>query len=119
MSSHERIRGDMTATQAIVAMSDGNPGAVRVCADVLRSNADGVPGFFRLLRLDNFAIHGPRIWMLYKDVCREDLGTMLAVLDAAGTGKITRAALDHAIDNRGAGLDLTPYMPASPPVVTT
>lgn len=108
----ERITRDMSVVDAIAAMSDGNPGAISVLAQVFHGESGGVTGFFRILRLDSLGIYGPRIWMLFKDVCREELGVMLKVLDAFGRGDISQAALDHAIDNRGAGLDLSPYQSA-------
>ena len=105
-----RIRLDMTMMDSIIAMVEGNPGALRVCLELLQDGGaidpdSALGGFGKLLDLDTLGIYGPRIWMLYKDVCGEDLVKTVAALRAHQLGKLTRDTLDHAIDNYGQGLD--------------
>jgi hypothetical protein len=110
----ERMSERITLTdniQDIVAkLSEGNPGALTVCMGILEKAQTIDPdaamsGLMSLLKLDSLGVYGPRIWMLYKDVCGEDLVTTLAYLRAWQLGHITREQLDHAIDNYGEGLD--------------
>ena len=69
---------------------------------------DAIMGpFTNLLSLDSLGIYGSRIWQLYKDVCKEDIATTIAVLRATHQlGIISKDVLNHAIDHRGQGLDL-------------
>lgn len=61
---------NMTLPQVICELSEGNPGAVRVLAELLGKDASG---FMSVLGCDSKRLYGSRIWMLYKDVCGEDI----------------------------------------------
>ena len=107
---HERIALDDTAASAVVKLADANPGALSVCSQIVthggQIDPDGfMGGVGSLLALDTHAIYGHKIWMLYKDVCGQDLVKMLAVLRACQLGFLTEAAMLHGIDNCGEGLD--------------
>ena len=111
MSSPKRIRLDMTAGDAIMAIAGGNPGALNVCVMIMQDggaidpdSALGPAG--AILSLDQHGVYESRIWMLYKDVCGQDLVKTLACLRGVQLGFLREADLNHAIDNRGAGLDV-------------
>ena len=92
-------------------LSEGNPGALTVCMEVLKKGAEIDPdafggGLLQLLVFDTLGIYGSRIWMLYKDVCESNLVSMLGVMRAWQLGFITQSQLNWAIDNRGDGLDV-------------
>lgn len=115
----ERIKLEMTIQEIFLALAEGNPGAISVCAQLIKddytdpNNAFG--GFGALLSLDARGIYGPRIWMFYKDFCKQSIPHMLACLRAYQLGQlagVTEAALNHAIDNYGDGLDLDTIMMA-------
>jgi len=114
----ERIRLGMSTKDIVFAMSGGNPGAVRVCMEILTTDCETDPlagGYMPLLQLDNLNIWDSRIWMLYKDVCGESLPKLLTVIRAYQMGELggaTEDAINHAIDNRGDGLDLDAIMVA-------
>lgn len=101
---------DTTVLEMVTALGGGNPGALRVCLDLLKYTPSIDPDAFDaiapLLSLDMLGVYEHRIWMLYKDVCGEDLSVMLAAIRAVQLGIVASATLDHAIDHRGAGLDL-------------
>lgn len=68
----------MTASairEMILRMSDGNPGALVTIGKLIV--ADKIES---LARLSAAGIHGSRIWVLFKDVCGEDIPRMQAVL---------------------------------------
>ena len=112
--ANERIKFGMTAKDLLIAMSGGNPGALGVCVQILEKSEQVDPdallgGLGVLMSLDTLKIYEHRIWMLYKDVCGHDLVKMLAVLRAhqlGGLAGVNNQTLNHAIDNRGAGIDL-------------
>jgi hypothetical protein len=107
----ERIGLKDTTMDTVLKMSEGNPGALRVVMDMMKDGGAIDPdswagGLGAVLGLDSHGIYGSRIWMLYKDVCKEDLVSMLAVLRACQLGHISEATLHQAIDNYGQGIDL-------------
>ena len=55
---------------------------------------------------DTFEIYEEKIWMLYKDVCGENLVNTLGVLRACQLGIISQAELKHAIESYGDGIDV-------------
>jgi len=107
-----RIQPTDTLQEGIVKMVDGNPGAVTVCVELLKFNERIQPeggkmgGMVYILALDEFEIYGSRIWMLFKDVCGEDIRKMAVVLVARSHGLITQKELDLAINGTGLKLDL-------------
>jgi len=112
--ANKRIKFDMTTQDMLFAMSGGNPEALTVCTQLWKDGEKIYPdafngGFASILDLDTLGIYEHRIWELYKDVCGCHLGKMIAVLRANQLGQlasVSAQALNHAIDNRGAGIDL-------------
>jgi len=108
---NERIKLTDSTQSAIVKLCEGNPGALSVCLEVLTRGAQIDPqammgGLAGLLALDTLGIYGSKIWMLYKDVCGQDLVKTLAVLRSWQLGHTSKQRVDHAISNYGDGLDL-------------
>ena len=100
-----------TTQTALMKMSEGNPGALTVLLQVIeqaeRIDPDSLGGSAMvLLHLDEMGIHGPKVWMLYKDVCKQNLSHMMGALRAVQMGIISRETLDKAIESYGQGLDL-------------
>jgi hypothetical protein len=98
-----------TKKDCIIKMSEGAIGAMNVCMQLLDKGGTIDPdawagGFGNLLFLDALNIYGTRIWMLFKDVCGQDLVKTVAMLRAYQCGYVTRGQLDHAIDNHGEGI---------------
>ena len=113
--ANERIRlNKMSYLDVIMAMGGGNPGALTACKELLLKGEKVDPDAFfgglnSLLMLDTLGIYEERIYMLWSDVCKRDVGKTIAVLRAYQLGHLTgvdKKALNHAIDNRGAGIDL-------------
>jgi hypothetical protein len=95
----------------VMKLSEGNPGAVTVLVEMMTNGAEIDPrsAFGPLsgaLNLDSYGIYGSRIWMLYKDVCKQNLNATLGMLRSTQMGIIPQHILDHAIDNYGEGLDV-------------
>ena len=107
----DRITLEDTPMSAIVKLVEGNPGATRVCVELFKAAHEIDPdaafgGIAPVFQLDTMGIYGSRIWMLYKDVCKEDIVKTVAVLRAVQLGLVSCRVLDHAIDNYGDGLDI-------------
>jgi len=87
--SKERISGHDSVIEVVYKMSDGNPGAISVLAQIMSGEFHGVPGFILMLNLDSIGIYGANIWMLYKDCCGENILEVEKVLRAWQLGKIS------------------------------
>ena len=99
-----------TVMDIFVKLSEGNPGALNVCMQILEDSPkidpDCAHPLITLFTFDDLGIYGSRIWMLYKDVCDQDLTSTLGVMRGHQLGYITEFQLNHSIDNRGKGLDV-------------
>lgn len=106
-----RIKTGDSIKDVIMNMSERNIGAsfVVTCLTVYGGEIDSsnvLGGMGNLLTLDLNGIYGSRIWMLFKDVCNEDLVNMVIVIQAVQLGIIPIDVLNHAIDNYGDGIDI-------------
>jgi hypothetical protein len=106
-----RIKLEMTMMDTLIAMGEGNPGGLTVLMELLDKGDKIDPdsalgGFANVLDLDTLGIYGSRIWMLYKDVCGQDLVKTIGVLRAWQLGFVDVGTLNYGIDHFGAGLDL-------------
>ncbi len=100
-------RLDLTDTgmSAAIKLAEGNPGAISVIVGILKDgewiDPVGMGGLGTMLMLDTFHIYGSRIWMLYKDVCGQDIIKTMAVIRACQLGIIRQHDLNSAIDGNG------------------
>jgi hypothetical protein len=104
MSHKERLGLTDTLVDALTKLSEGNPGALTTLLSIYHEGEKIDPdavggGLMTLLHVDSLGIYGPRIWMLYKDVCDSDIINVLGVLRAVQLGIISRHLLDKAIDS--------------------
>lgn len=109
--SKERLNLQDCVPDILMKMAEGNPGAITVCLKMMREGRAIDPdsfagGFTGVLAMDTYGIYGSRIWMLYKDVCGENLEATLAVLRACQLGLLRESVMHHAIDNYGEGVDV-------------
>jgi hypothetical protein len=72
-----RITLETKPIDAIVAMVEGNPGALTVCMMLMGGKEATIDeqamGFMDICRLDDQEIYGPNIWVAYKDLCGQDI----------------------------------------------
>lgn len=65
---NEKITSNMSIMDMIMVMSEGNPGAITILADMLNDPT----GILDIFLLDSLEIRGSRIWMLYSDCCEKN-----------------------------------------------
>lgn len=111
MNSKMRIELTDSGMDIIVKMAEGNPGAVRVLCEMLKDGGAIDPdnsfgGLGALLSLDTFGIYGSRIWVLYKDICGEDLTSTLGIMRAVQLGFLSETTLARALDIGASGVDV-------------
>ena len=90
----------------LLHLGQGNNGALTVLRQLVLLGIDGVICMNTLKTLN---IKGPMIWMLYKDVCREDIYKVTSILSAYTNGNLSEEDLIYSINNRGRGVDITQY----------
>ena len=93
-------------------MSEGNPGALTVCLNIIKNGEaidpdNAMGGLGIILSLDTLGLYGSKIWMLFKDVCESDLAQMLAVLRGWQLGMLSETQVRHAVENRGDGINVS------------
>jgi hypothetical protein len=101
--SNPRIEATDNQLSIVMKMSNGNPGAVTVLAKAMKLSPSIDPQcafgpFGPPLSLDTFGIYESHIWVLYKDVCNQDMVLMLALLRAVQLGIMLETELHTAID---------------------
>lgn len=74
MSKRKEITPEMNTHAVVALLSKGNPGAVRVCMDILTSGPEGI---ITLLSMDDMNMRGSVIWLGYKDICKQDLNVFM------------------------------------------
>lgn len=70
--SDTRIKSTMTIDDMIDSLAEGNPGAVEVLYEWIQYRGVDT-AIFEMLELDVKHLYGHRIWVLYRDVCDEDI----------------------------------------------
>lgn len=65
---------DGSVMDTLVLLSEGNPGAATVLAKLIEHDERGPEyGYLDVLRLDDYNMRGPQIWVGYKYHCDHDL----------------------------------------------
>jgi len=82
MNRNSKINMDMSTKDAIIALAEGNPGAITVLAQMVQDPR----GAAAILHLDNLEIYGSKIWVGYKDHCKEDITTFINKVIARDEG---------------------------------
>lgn len=67
--SREKLNTTGDMKEAIVQMSEGNPGAINVLIQLMKDPME----FIDILNLDDMNMRGSQIWIAYKDHCKEDI----------------------------------------------
>ena len=86
-------------------MSEGNPGAVHVITQLVKTSQVGI---IKVLTLDELEIYGSDIWVLFKDCCNESTLKVTDVLTATLSGKISVEQLKEYIES-GKEIELYTY----------
>lgn len=102
--SRPRITLSDTGLTAITKMSGGNPGALTVLMHLFVEGGqidpdDFMGGLGSVLALDTLDIYDEKIWMFYKDVCGENLESVLMLLRANQLGFLPEAELVSNVKN--------------------
>lgn len=72
-----KLNGSEDGLEVVDKLAEGNPGAMNVLMDVVTAAVDGLEAMQVMYTLDAMEIHGPRIWLCYKDFAGGDLRKMI------------------------------------------
>jgi len=102
LKKDSRIQLTDTILDVVIKMSGGNPGAMEAVVRLQKEAAaidpdDIMGGLGCVLFLDTLSIYDSNIYLLYNDICRRDLPSMVALLRAVQLGYLSSAALTEAI----------------------
>jgi hypothetical protein len=91
---------------AIIKLCDGNPGALSVLIESVKQceaiDPDNFIGPYGVMfGLDSVGIYGSAIWVLYKDVCGEDMVKLVGVLRGNQLGFVSSDELLAVSNTRG------------------
>lgn len=90
-----------TLMDIFMKLSEGNPGALTVLMELYKHGAEIDPDagdpILLMLNLDSLNLYGPNIWVLFKDVCGENLTKFIACLRGWQLGHITHGELHDVI----------------------
>ncbi len=84
MERRKDIDLNMNMIDLLILMSEGNPGAASVLAQLAKRE----DGFIRILSLDDMNIRGSQIWVGYKDVCGSDIDKFIRAIKNRDTEMI-------------------------------
>lgn len=95
-----------TPLEVMVDFAEGNPGAITVLSQLFKESPAIDPdaafeGMSPLFSLDNLDCYGSDIWVLYKDVCGQDIVKMLGVLRAIQLGFVSDGTVKAAMTGGG------------------
>ena len=76
--ARETLIFGMSWVDIVVVLSEGNPGAARVLADIIKE--DQVEGIHLCLHIDDMNLRGPQIWVGFKDHCGQDVDVFKAAI---------------------------------------
>jgi len=103
---NKRIAHDDTLLSIFTKLSDGNPGAFTVLLRAMEYTAKyhqegcDAGGMYMLEILDTIGVYGSDIWLLYKDICKENIEHFIQVLKAYQYGFVDEATIHEAIDDK-------------------
>lgn len=97
-----RIKLTDNSMDAIMKMSEGNPGAAILLMQMLSPEGDAIDpdafggGMGKILLLDTFGIYGTDIYVLHNDICERNMVYTFAILRACQLGFLRREILKDA-----------------------
>lgn len=98
----------------IMKMSEGNPGAVTAIMDMIENGEKIDPqgamgGLGSVLLLDTFGIYGTDIYVLWSDICGQELNKTLGVIRACQLGFFDPKTMVDACSRQDySGRDMVP-----------
>jgi hypothetical protein len=106
MQKNSRLDLTDTGIDMLMKMSEGNPGAITVMSELMNKESGIDPdsmfskyGISTILSMDTHGIYGSDIWILFKDICKQNLVNVIGILRAVQLGFLEESKLLSFIRN--------------------
>lgn len=110
LRTENRLKLDDCFPDMVMSLAEGNPGATVVLLRVIQEGStidpDAISSALALFDFDAMGIYGSNIWILYKDVCGENLVRVFALLRARQLGLLPETAIKKAVEHGSIIIDL-------------
>lgn len=102
MNHAPRISLTDTPISMMTKLAEGNPGALTVLISLFKQEEQidpdsGIAPYGTIMALDDMAIYGSHIWVLYKDVCKQSILDLVTLFRAHQLGFISRTDITFAL----------------------
>ena len=100
-----RLQLGMSLQQVVMAMAGENIGAATFCLQLLKDYKKYDPqsalgGLSPLYKLDELGLYNEKIWLLWKDICNENLGKFILLFRSVQLGFLDADQLIKFTDYR-------------------
>ena len=95
MNTKTRLTSEMSIKEAIIEMSEGNPGALTCMMEMIDSNPMAL---LDILYFDSLGIYGSKIYMLWNDCCDRDMNKLNETLRYFREGDISEEEIHANLD---------------------
>lgn len=95
MNTKTRLTSEMSIKEAIITMSEGNPGALTCMMEMIDSNPMAL---LDILYFDSLGIYGSKIYMLWNDCCNRDMNKLNETLRYFREGDISEEEIHANLD---------------------
>lgn len=95
MNTKTRLTSEMGIKEAIIEMSEGNPGALTCMMEMIDSNPMAM---LDILYFDSLGIYGSKIYMLWNDCCDRDMNKLNETLRYFREGDISEEEIHANLD---------------------
>ena len=107
-----KITMNDSLADAIVKMSEGNPGALATMMELIKDGKlidpqDAFQPFSNLLGLDTWEIYGTAIYVLWNDKCDRDVRQLIILLRATQWGEFSVSQLKSMAADQCREIDIT------------
>ena len=107
-----RIEINDSLINALVKMSDGNPGAVACLTEIINREATIDPQcllapFGAMMQLDMLGIYGSPVYIIWADKCNRDTRKMIMLLRAVQLGLFPRSLIKEMANDQLGEFNLT------------
>lgn len=93
----KKLNSNMSGMEVIMAMCEGNPGAMMVLMGMMESPT----GLMDIFMLDSMDIRGSHLYMLSNDCCGRDPNKFARTLMMIRSGVFTQEEIHHNLEDRG------------------
>jgi hypothetical protein len=93
--ANTRITASMSTKEILIAMCDGNPGAITCMVQMLQNDPDAI---FDILYFDTMDIYGSKIYKLWNDCCDRDMAKFKETIKYLQSGQVSKEEIHENLN---------------------